>query len=74
MQTLEGIHIETSTKPMQRIYTKGFMLTQLLINSKHSFSTTTLIALPCFSLLNYKITLEFQFLNDILRYIYSPKF
>ena len=74
MQTLKGILVETSSKPIQLIYTRGFMLIQLFINSKHSFSTTTLIALPCFSLLNCKITLQFQFLNDILRYIYSPKF
>ena len=57
--------IKTCSKPMQRNYT-GSLLGRSLINSMHSLSTTPLITLPRFLLLNCKRILQVEFLNDIL--------
>ena len=54
MQTLRGILIKTCSKTMQRIYTRVSLQGRSLINSMHAPSTTPLIALPCFHLLNSK--------------------
>ena len=58
MQTLRGILIKTCSKTMQRIYTRGSLQGCSLINSMHAPSTTPLIALPCFHLLNCKRLLQ----------------
>ena len=58
MQTLRGILIKTCSKTMQRIYTRGSLQGRSLINSVHAPSTTPLIALPCFHLLNCKRLLQ----------------
>ena len=58
MQTLRGILIKTCSKTMQRIYTRGSLQGRSLINSMHAPSTTPLIALPCFHLLNCKRLLQ----------------
>ena len=43
---------------MQRIYKRGSLQGRSLINSMHAPSTTSLIALPCFHLLNCKRLLQ----------------
>ena len=43
---------------MQRIYTRESLRGRSPINSMHAHSTTPLIALPCFHLLNCKTLLE----------------
>ena len=58
MQTLRGILIKTCSKTMQRIYTRVSLQGRSLINSMHAPSTTPLIALPCFHLLNCKRLLQ----------------
>ena len=60
MQILRGILIETCSKTMQQIYTKGSLQGRSLINSMHTPSTsaTPLIALPCFHLLNCERLLQ----------------
>ena len=58
MQTLRGILIKTCSKTMQRIYTRVALQGPSLINSMHAPSTTPLIALPCFHLLNCKRLLQ----------------
>ena len=54
MQTFKSILIKTCSKAMKRIYTRGSLWSRSLINSMHAPSTTSLIALPCFHLLNCK--------------------
>ena len=58
MQTLRGILIKTCSKTMQRIYTRVSLQGRSLINSMHAPSTTPIIALPCFHLLNCKGLLQ----------------
>ena len=58
MQTLRGILIRTCFKTTKRIYTRGSLQERSLINSMHAPSTTPLIALPCFHLLNCKRLLQ----------------
>ena len=58
MQTLKGILIKTCSKTMQRIYTKGSLQGLFFVNSMHVPSTTPLIALTCFHLLNCKRLLQ----------------
>ena len=45
---------------MHRIYTRGSLLGCSDINSMHYLSTTPLIALPCFHLLNWKRILQVE--------------
>ena len=58
MQTFRGILIKTCSKTMQRIYLRGLLQGHFLINSMHAPSITSLIALPCFHLLNCKGLLQ----------------
>ena len=60
MQTLRGILRKTWPKTMQRIYTstRGSLPGRSLRNSMHTLSTTPLIDLPCFHLLNCKRLLQ----------------
>ena len=58
MQTLGGILIKTCSKTMKRIYTRESLQGRSFINSLHAPSTTPLIALPCFHLLNCKRLLQ----------------
>ena len=58
MQTLRDILIKTCSKTMQRIYTRRSLQGSFLINLMHAPSTTPLIALPCFHLLNCKRLLQ----------------
>ena len=52
---------------MQPIYTRGSLQARSLMNLRHVPSTTPLIALPCFHLLNSKYYYRlFEFLNDAL--------
>ena len=50
-------------------FTRGSLLGRSLINSMHSLSTTPLITLPRFPLLNCKRILQVEFLNDTLVHI-----
>ena len=50
--------MEITSKTMKRIYTRGSLQGRSLINSMHALSTTLLIALPCFHLLNCKRSLQ----------------
>ena len=65
MEILKRILIKTCSKPMQRIYTR-VPAGASLISSMHSLSTTPLITLPRFPLLNCKRILQVEFLNDTL--------
>ena len=65
METLKHILIKMCSKPMQQIYTRA-LLGRSLISSMHSLSTTPLITLPRFLLLNCKRILRVEFLNDTL--------
>ena len=58
MQTLKDSMQTLCRDSMQQIYTKGFLLDCSLINSMHAPSTTPLIALPCFHLINWKRLLQ----------------
>ena len=58
MQTLRGILIKTCSKTMLGIYTRESVPRRSLINSMYAPSTTPLIALPCFHLLNCKRLLQ----------------
>ena len=58
MQILRGILIKTFSETMQRTYTRGFLQGRSLISSLHGTSTTPLIALPCFHLLNCQRLLQ----------------
>ena len=53
---------------MQRIYAR-VPAGRSLISSMHSLSTTPLIALPRFNLLNCKRIIQVEFLNDTLTHI-----
>ena len=64
METLKRTLIKMCSKPMQQIYTQGSLLGRSLISSLHSPSTTPLITLPHFPLLNCKRILQVEFLND----------
>ena len=67
MKTLRVILIKTCSEPMQRNYTKVFLLECSLINSMHSLSTTPLTALSFFPYLTAKEYYRlFEFLNDTL--------
>ena len=57
MQTLRGILIKTCSKTIQRIHARSLQ-EHSLMNSMHAPSTTPLIALPCFDLLNCKRLLQ----------------
>ena len=50
-------------------FKRGSLLELSLINSMYSLSTTPLITLPHFSLLNCKWTLQVEFLNNTLVYM-----
>ena len=58
MQTLRGVLVINCSKTMLRIYTRRSLQGRCLINSIHAPSTTQLIALLCFHLLNCKILLQ----------------
>ena len=58
MQTLRGILVKACSKTMQRIYTRGSLQGYSIISWMHAPSTTPLIALPCFHLLNCKGLLQ----------------
>ena len=64
MHTLRGILIKTCSTTMQRIYTRGSLQRRSLINSMHAPSTTPLIALHCFHLLNCKILLQVVWISQ----------
>ena len=65
METLRRILIKMYSEPMQRVYTR-LLAGRSLINSMHSLSTTPLITLSRFSLLNCKRILQVEFLNYTL--------
>ena len=65
METLKRIVIKMCSKPMQRIYTM-VPAGAFVISSMHSLSTTPLITLPRFPLLNCKRILQVEFLDDTL--------
>ena len=50
-------------------FTRGSLMGRPLISSMHSLSTTPLITLPRFPLLNSKRILQVEFLNNILVYM-----
>ena len=50
-------------------FTRGSLLGRSLISSMHSHSTTPLITLPRFPLLNCKRIVQVEFLNDTLVHI-----
>ena len=58
MQIFRSILIKTFSGTMQRTYTRGFLQGRSLISSLHGTSTTPLIALPCFHLLNCQRLLQ----------------
>ena len=65
METLRRILIKMCSEPMQRVYTR-LPTGRSLINSVHSLSTTPLITLTRFFLLNCKRILQVEFLNYTL--------
>ena len=64
MQAPRGILIKTWSKAMQRIYTKVSLQGRLLVNSMHAPSTTTLVMLPCFHLLDCKRLLQVVWISQ----------
>ena len=58
MKTVIGFLIKTCSKTIQWIYTRGSLQGRSLINAMHAPSTTPLIALPCFHLLNCQRLLQ----------------
>ena len=66
MEALERVcSYKTSSKPMQQIYMR-VLAGRSLINSMHSLSTTPLITLPHFLLLNCKRILQVELFNNAL--------
>ena len=65
METLSRILIKTCSEPMQQIYNR-VPAGRSLITSMHSLSTTPLITLSRFPLLNCKRILQVEFLNYTL--------
>ena len=70
MRTLGGILLKICSKTMYPIYIRGSLLRRSLISPMHSSSTTPLIALPSFHVLNCKQYYRLlEFLNDTLVYM-----
>ena len=65
METLKSILIKTCSKLCSE-FTRVYLLGRSLTISMHSFSTTPLITLPRFPLLNCQTVLQVEFLNDTL--------
>ena len=73
VQTSRGILINTCSKHMQRIQTRGSLLECSIVNFLHFISITPLIALPCFPLLNCKRELEVLWIPQWYFGIYTTR-